>query len=224
MNEDDLIPPSTIREWSDQPASREAVDAGQQRLEQPLDVTALLAGIRFLHNFVKSEEGTLAVERAFDEGFVHGVPDASGKKWAIPRLIWRDHIYEDLCPGKSLDVSIGIQVARYMLWGPPDFLSPDFLANRAREKACNWDQAIREALRRFEAERKQRRQQLAEAIRGAAGELAAQAEPGCANDDGMVAMSSVEIFELVRLRIPDVTQGELNETIMQILPYMGPRH
>jgi hypothetical protein len=220
MNEDDLIPPNKIREWCKDPDHVEAVS--EQEFEQPLDVGGLLVGIRFLHNFVRTPEGRLAVKRALDEGFVQLVPRGSeeDKLCVIPRLVWRDHVYDDLCPGKARDVSIGIQIARYMLWAP-DFLSPDFLANRKCGNAYKWDQAIREALRRFEAERKQRRQRLAKTIRRAARKLAVRSEPSYSHGDGMVAISGVEIFELVRLRIPDVTPAEVNETIMQTLPYMG---
>jgi hypothetical protein len=225
MNEDDLIPPSTIREWSKDPAYAEpAREGGEQRFEHPLDANGVLVGVRFLHNFVRTREGKLAVERALDERFVELVPNGSDddKLCVIPRLLWRDRFYDDLCPGKAKDVSIGIQIARYMLWG-----SPDLFANRRREKnACKWNRAILEALRRFEAERKQRRQRLAKAIRRAVRKLPVRSdEPRYDCGDGMVAISSAEIFELVRLKMPDVTPAELNETIMQTLPYMGgPRH
>ena len=192
MHEDDLIPPSTIREWSKDPAYAETVrEGGEQRFEHPLDVNGLLVGIRFLHNFARTREGKLAVERALDEGFVQLVPGRSDddKLYVIPRLLWRGHFYDDLCPGKAKDVSIGIQIARYMLWG-----TPDLLANRLREKpenACKWDRAIREALRRFEAERKQRRQRLAKAIRRAVRKLPVRSdEPRYDCGDGMVAISS----------------------------------
>jgi hypothetical protein len=39
----------------------------------------------------------------------------------------------------------------------------------------------------------------------------------------MLAISALEIFELVQRHIPDVTPDEINYTIMQSLPYMGGR-
>ena len=39
----------------------------------------------------------------------------------------------------------------------------------------------------------------------------------------MLAISALDIFELVRRKIPDVTPDEINYTIMQSLPYMGGR-
>jgi hypothetical protein len=39
----------------------------------------------------------------------------------------------------------------------------------------------------------------------------------------MLAISGLAIFELVRRKIPDVTPDEINNTIMQSLPYMGGR-
>jgi hypothetical protein len=220
MNEADLIQPSTVRDWEKNSAFVESLDNdSEKRLEQALDVGALLAGIRFLHDFVKTQEGELAVERAFDEGFVQLVSDDRGKRWAIPRFIWRDRIYHDLCPDKGDDVSIGIQIARYMLWAPPGFV-----ANHWQE-GHKWGSAIHEARHRFEAELDQRRQQLAAAIREAAVELAARGQAGTGNDNRMAAISSVAIFELIRLTIPDVTQAEVDNAIMQTLPYTGgPRH
>jgi hypothetical protein len=218
MNENDLIPPRTIREWCEDPAYVEAVSEGsEQQLERPLDVEALLVGIRFLHSFVKTREGERAVQRALAEGFVQVVPGGGDdtKVYAIPRLLWRDDFYDNLCPAKGKHGSIGIQIARYMLWGPPDLLD---------KYEGRWQAPIRETINRFEAEQNQRRKRLAKTIRWAAGKLAVRSEPSYRRDDGMVAINSVEIFELVRLRIPDVTQAELDETIMQILPYVGPRH
>jgi hypothetical protein len=37
----------------------------------------------------------------------------------------------------------------------------------------------------------------------------------------MLAISAFAIFELVRLTIPNVTLNEVQDTIMQSLPYMG---
>jgi hypothetical protein len=37
----------------------------------------------------------------------------------------------------------------------------------------------------------------------------------------MLAISALAIFELVRLTIPNVTPDEVQDTIMQSLPYMG---
>ena len=37
----------------------------------------------------------------------------------------------------------------------------------------------------------------------------------------MLAISALDIFELVQQKIPDVTPDEINYTIMQSLPYMG---
>jgi hypothetical protein len=224
MNEDESISPSTIREWVKNPAYIAAVNRGiEQWQEQPLDVGALLIGIRFLHDFVKTQEGKLVVKRALDEGFVELVSDGNDEanRYAIPHLLWLDRFYDDLCPSKGKDVSFGIQIARYMLWGPPGLHESCLRGGLP----SSWDAGIREALCRFEGELGQRRQQLAEAIRGAARELAARGEPGCGNKNGLVAISSAEIFELIRLTIPDVTHAEVMETIWQTLPYMGgPRH
>jgi hypothetical protein len=101
MKENDLISPREIREWFKDPAYIEAVrEGGEHLVERPLDVGGLLVGIRFLHNFVKTREGKLAVKRAFDESLVQLVPGESDddKIYVIPRLLWRDEFYEDLCP------------------------------------------------------------------------------------------------------------------------------
>ena len=39
----------------------------------------------------------------------------------------------------------------------------------------------------------------------------------------VLAISALDIFELVQRNIPDVTPDEINYTIMQNLPYMGGR-
>jgi predicted alpha/beta-hydrolase family hydrolase len=111
---------------------------------------------------------------------------------------------------------MGIQFARYMLWGPPGFVER---ATR-RKGGTPWDPAVRKALRRFKAELKQRRQAVAAAIKAAALELAERAvrEQG---GEGMLAISGRAIFERVRLTIPDATFAEVQGMITQSFPYMG---
>jgi hypothetical protein len=103
-----------------------------------------------------------------------------------------------------------------MLWGPPGFVE-----HAMRKKARSaWAPAARKALRRFKAELKQRRQQLAAAINAAACKLAVRADREH-DGDAVLAIGAPDILEFVRLTIPDVTLTEVNETIMQTLPYMG---
>ena len=75
LNDSDLIRPSTMRSWCENPANVEAVEEGaEETLEHSLNAEALLAGICFLHKFVKTRDGGLAVKQALDEGFVQMVP------------------------------------------------------------------------------------------------------------------------------------------------------
>ena len=87
-----------------------------------LSVEALLAAIRFLHDYVATPEGEARVKAAYDAGFVELVPgDQPEKIYLVPRFIWPDRFYDELYPGEGYSVSMGIQVARYMLWGPLGF-------------------------------------------------------------------------------------------------------
>ena len=187
----------------------------KEDLERALDINGLLIGIRFLHNFVRTEEGKREIERALDEGFVQTVPHTSGSMYAIPRFFWPDQVYDDLCPGKGIDVSIGIQIARYMLWGPPRFIATNGAKN------SKWTLAICDAVRRFEAEVKQRSRQLSRAIQETAVKLAVRRRHRSGNDEVRVAISSADIFPLVRLKFPNVTQAEIDDAIMHNLPYRG---
>lgn len=155
MKTDEPIPSRTIREWCKDSAYVDAVREGsEQLLQRPLEVDALLVGIRFLHNFVKTPRGELVVQKTLDEGFLQLVPGSDGTQvYGIPRLLWPDRFYDDLCPGKADHVSIGIQIARYMLWGPPNFFE------KRRSDGRRWDSAVRKALNRFDAELRRRRRQ-----------------------------------------------------------------
>jgi hypothetical protein len=141
---DDPTPPSKIRELHEDPAYIEAAREGADEiLQRPLNVDALLAGINFLHDFVQTPKGKRAVKRALGENFVHLMPGVHGTTWVIPRLLWRDSLYDGLSPGHGGDVSVGIQVARLMIWGPPGF--------HKKHNGHSWDAAISEAINRFEA-------------------------------------------------------------------------
>ena len=218
-DDDEMVPPSAIQRWDKDPAYVDALEKGaKDLLKSPPDVDAILVGIRFLHNFAKTHEGERAVQRALDEGLVELVPGEAEDNdvYAVPRLLWRDTFYDDLCHGKGVDVSIGIAFARHMLWGPPELLT------KPRGKlGPGWKRAIETALRRFEAEPNQKRQHLAEAIRVAAEELALRASRESSGGETMVAVSSEAIYELVRLRIPDVTLDEVGTTFRETFAYMG---
>jgi hypothetical protein len=72
-----------------------------------------------------------------------------------------------------------------------------------------------------------RRRMLIKAVHDAALELATRAlatrADGVNPKPEMLAISAFAIFELVRLTIPDVTPDEVQDAVMQSLPYMGGR-
>ena len=80
---------------------------------------------------------------------------------------------------------------------------------------------ICDAVRRFEAEVKQRSRRLSKAIQETAVKLAVRRRHRSGNDEVMVAISSADIFPLVRLKFPNVTQAEIDDAIMHNLPYKG---
>ena len=80
---------------------------------------------------------------------------------------------------------------------------------------------ICDAVRRFEAEVKQRSRRLSKAIQETAVKLAVRRRHRSGNDEVMVAISSADIFPLVRLKFPNVTPAEIDDAIMHNLPYKG---
>jgi hypothetical protein len=223
LNDSNLIRPSTMRSWCENPAYVEAAEEGADKwLKRPLNADAVLAGIRFLHKFVDTPDGQRAVKQAFDEGFVQMVPGEGDdtRVYVIPRLIWRDRFYDDLAPGHGTSASMGIQFARYMLWGPPGFIERAM----RRKGGTPWDPAVRKAIRCFKAEQKQRQQKLAGAITAAVRELAERAAREQGGGEGMLAISGRAIFEHVRWTIPDATFAEVSEETKRNVRYVGPGH
>ena len=147
---DKPIAPETIREWEEDPVYTNAT----QDMESIDDETAkmnpdaILVGLRFIHEYVRSSEGKAEARAAIEAGFFHVLvgPATDTNVYAIPRLIWRDEVYEKLYPGEGFSVSFGVQLGRLMLWGPPGLLK-----SRLRRK--NSDRRtllmIEHALRRF---------------------------------------------------------------------------
>jgi hypothetical protein len=67
-----------------------------------------------------------------------------------------------------------------------------------------------------------RRRLLLKAIHDAASELATRASRARSKSDPqIIAISALDIFELIRPTVPNVTLDEVENIIMQSLPYMG---
>jgi hypothetical protein len=138
------IDPLEMLERLKNPEYLALVRSEEERLEP--NIAAILAGIRFIHDFSNTPEGKAAVEDALDAGFVHIVEGTEGKLHVVPRFIWPDYVYEDIFPGHSLDVAVGVAAGRHLLWGDPKMICQEPCTTQSHR-------AVVEAVRHFVQQR-----------------------------------------------------------------------
>jgi hypothetical protein len=111
------------------------------------NVEAILAGIRFIHDFARTSQGKTAVKAAVEAGFFEIVLIEEGKALAVPRFIWPDSVYDSVFPGHSFDVSCGVAAGRHLLWGKEDYF------DQVPSKGNALQEGILNAIRRFKKQR-----------------------------------------------------------------------
>jgi hypothetical protein len=142
--------PDLVREWEEDPDYVEAT-TDEKKIDEgmaSMTVDAVLAGIRFIHDYAETPGGDAEIDAAIEAGFFHILPSEGDNNnvYALPHLLLPDAFYHKLCPGRSFGVSFGIQIDRYMLWGPPSMIE-------RRPTNDRTGRVIHEALRRFKRER-----------------------------------------------------------------------
>lgn len=111
---------------------------------------AIYAALKFLHSYAESEEGQAGYRAVMEDkdGKIEGMralaSEYKGVNFcAIPRFEWGPELLEEIYPGESESVELGLGVGRFMIWGT---------AAMWEHMARNQD-AIGDAIRRFIAER-----------------------------------------------------------------------
>jgi hypothetical protein len=110
---DEPIDPAEMLEMFDDPNYVRRVKSGaEQRERLKPNVDAILAGIRFIHDYAQTPEGEAATKSALEAGFFEIVPGEDGNVYTVPRFMWPDPFYDKLCPGHSFHVACGVAIGR----------------------------------------------------------------------------------------------------------------
>ena len=144
------IDPLEMLEQLEDPNYVARVKSKLEHPERPKpNVEAILAGIRFIHDFARTSQGETAVKAAIEAGFFEVVLIEDEKALAVPRFIWPDSVFESLFPGHGFHVSYGVAVGRHLLWDKKDFF--DLMPS----KGDALQKATLKAIRRFQKQRVQ---------------------------------------------------------------------
>jgi hypothetical protein len=119
----------------------------EHRETQKPNVEAILAGIRFIHDFARTPQGETAAKAAIEAGFFEVVPIEDGIALAVPRFIWPDSVYDSVFPGHSFDVGCRVAAGRHLLWGKEDYF------DQVPSKGAPLKEAILLAIRRYRKQR-----------------------------------------------------------------------
>ncbi len=97
--------------------------------DRPLNADAIYAAMIWLRDYSESEEGQATVRAIMDEkaGKLDAFRDVFQGSGAVvhPRPVFKisDATKEEIYLGDLVSVDAGIELARSLIWGPPDFAS-----------------------------------------------------------------------------------------------------
>ena len=121
---------------------------------QNLNADAIYAAMAFLRDYAESPEGREAFKTHLEAEGVS--PEETEAGFLSPPIVHAtDELKEEIYPGEPISVQVGIDFARNVIWGSPDFgvaiLQGAF--SEIKQRAHSEKEKITEAMRRFIADR-----------------------------------------------------------------------